>query len=201
MDNKNIYVEDRVKMPRKYLNEGIFFLLLGTTPWVAWFLGFRPNWLLFFGTIFSIFMLGLVLFQHIVGYRIRRNTTLKMKINTETKDLHVWMHKAPEAWKKEFNAFSNRLDLNNLTGASFKRINGKPAVMFIDNNNSRTMYVPFRILKDQRVKDFLSDVVRTNTVMDKTTQEKVLTFINTSDEKEAYELTKSKYELEEEGKA
>ena len=198
MENSNIYVEDRVKMPRRYLNEAIVFLALGTLPWVAWFLGFQPDWLLFFGSLFTIFMVGLVLFQHIVGYRIRRNTTLKMKINTETKDLHVWMHKAPEAWKKEFNAFSNRLDLNGLTGASFKRINGKPAIMFIDNNNSRTMYVPFRILKDQKVKNFLSDVVRTNTVMAPDMKEKVLTFINTSDEKEAYELTKTKSELEKE---
>lgn len=200
MDNKNIYVEDRVKMPRKYLNEAIFFLIIGATPWIAWGFNFRPDWIYVLGPILTVFTVGLVSFQHITGYLLRKNTTLKMKIDTQTKELRVWMHKAPEAWKKDFGGMSNGLDLNNLSNISFKRVNNKPMIMLTDGDNFKHAVIPYRMFKNEKVREYLFGIIETNNRVGSEIKAKALKFMAAAEESEAYELTKSRYELEEEGR-
>jgi len=194
-DSKIVHASHRVKMPKRYAVEAFWFIFFGVLPWIIVLFGFNPGWLVTLGFFTTGVAVALVLFQHVTGYLIRKNTTLKFRGDRETGKCEAWMSKPTAVWKKYFTVLENQINIHNLTGVGLQRYNNKPMLLLQDNNDVKTMVIAYRLAHVDAVKEFLISKTAANSALSEEDKRIVNAFCNAETEAEAASLEKTKRSL------
>lgn len=196
MSSDIVYAEHRIKMPTRYLIEALWLAGFGVLPWIVWLLGYQPGWLFPTSVLISGVAVAFILFQHVTGFFIRKNSRLKFRGNRDTGLTEVWMHKPPHAWKKYFTVLENQVNIHNLTSLRVTKANTKPALMLHDKDALKRMVVPWRVGRLESVKDFLLGKINANSSLSVEEKKLAEAFLTAEDEAAALALeTKTKRTL------
>lgn len=168
-------------MPKKHYLDFIILGLLGATPWAIWLFN-QSSWAFGLGIGLGVISAAFMAIQAIGGIRIRKGTTLHFEVKEETGIARVWMHKPPPLWRNSMKAPTNRANIELADAVTFKKINGKPILTFIESSEKNILNIPYRLAHQPAVNSYLKEILQGNNKLSKEYIEKALSFLNEKDE-------------------
>jgi hypothetical protein len=146
----------KYSIPAKHFRELIFLNIIFSGLGAAGTYAF--NWGSGFLNTMAAIGLGLSLLVWIAGAVRRKNTTLVAEMNDSTWSIRVWMHKPIQFWKATLTPMSNVIQLDNVTDAYVKDMNGNTTlVLRNDKELAKSFYIPQRLALVPDVAKFFND--------------------------------------------